>query len=360
MKENLARKEEYPRRGLNRMEQSTVSVSKGCFVFKNGLRPSKTARNASKSAASSLLSGEYKSQRWYRAYSQLWQQINGMQCKRQTDGYRQTMDYLIRFVQQSYAAQLATSNSGDKLNLPTTALLTGINQPDHFGLFKAFADDIHYDGQSLVAIIQSRDCPNMKATIETMVLALMDSAATDVSICFYCFFFKFILSSLRRGQNSTAEDKDERRMRRSQYTMAVLKAWYGREFASYYRKPKLVVIIPDFENFQRDILQQFILLLAHNCEVLPLVLVLGVATDLATLHRTLSFSDTARLSLQVFQSPPSSQSLNQILDEILLTPKCPFTLSHKVYALLTDIFLYYDLSINSFMTGFKVYNTFFF
>lgn len=101
-------------------------------------------------------------------------------------------------------------------------------------------------------------------------------------------------------------------MRRSQYTMPVLKAWYNRTFASYYKKPKLVVIIPDFENFQRDILQQFILLLSHNCETLPLVLVLGVATDLTTLHRTLSFSDTSRLSLQVFQSPPSTQSLNNV------------------------------------------------
>lgn len=48
--------------------------------------------------------------------------------------------------------------------------------------------------------------------------------------------------------------------------------------------------------------------------------------------------------------------ISQILDEIILTPNCPITFSAKVYTLLTDIFLYYDLSINSFMQGIKVNN----
>lgn len=37
----------------------------------------------------------------------------------------------------------------------------------------------------------------------------------------------------------------------------------------------------------------------------------------------------------------------------MLTPNSAITLSAKVFTLLTDIFLYYDLSINSFMQGFK-------
>lgn len=102
------------------------------------------------------------------------------------------------------------------------------------------------------------------------------------------------------------------------------------------------------------------------------MLVLGVATDLATLHRTLSFSDTSRMNLQVLQSPTSTHYLNkvhisrktmfrfyfiffyQILEDIILTPTCSITLSGKVFNLLTEIFLYYDLSINSFMQAFKV------
>lgn len=53
---------------------------------------------------------------------------------------------------------------------------------------------------------------------------------------------------------------------------------------------------------------------SHNYKTMPTALILGVATDLATLHRTLSFSDANRLSLQVSQSQPSTHSLNKVCD----------------------------------------------
>lgn len=57
-------------------------------------------------------------------------------------------------------------------------------------------------------------------------------------------------------------DAAAKRLRRSQYTMSVLKSWYSRRYSgSPEKRPILTVILPDFENFQRDILQQFILLL---------------------------------------------------------------------------------------------------
>lgn len=60
--------------------------------------------------------------------------------------------------------------------MPATALLTGINQPDHIHLFKTFADGIRQMDNVRVCIVQSRDCPNMKSAIETMVSGLMDEA----------------------------------------------------------------------------------------------------------------------------------------------------------------------------------------
>lgn len=183
--------------------QSTVSVSKGCFLTKNGIKKNqnKDAKKLPAQKPTSLLSDEYKLQRWYQAFIRVWHQISSMHHKRQTDGYTQTMDYLIEFVQQSYVSRLSC-NIGDKLNMPTTALLTGINQPDHYKLFKTFSDLVHFDAQSLVSIIQSRDCPNMKAAIETMVSGLIDSnfdLNDNVSVrnmgtafgIFYVFFFLF-------------------------------------------------------------------------------------------------------------------------------------------------------------------------
>lgn len=87
-------------------------------------------------------------------------------------GYAQTMDYLQKFIHTSWRLQL----DGADTNMPATALLTGINQPDHFHLFKTFADGICKMNNARVCIIQSRDCPNMKSAIETMVSGLMEGS----------------------------------------------------------------------------------------------------------------------------------------------------------------------------------------
>lgn len=85
-------------------------------------------------------------------------------------GYTQTMEYLQKFVQNSWRLQL----SGSETNMPATALLTGINQPDHFHLFKTFAEEVRKLDNARVCIIQSRDCPTMKSAIEAMVSGLME------------------------------------------------------------------------------------------------------------------------------------------------------------------------------------------
>lgn len=88
-------------------------------------------------------------------------------------GYTQTMDYLQKFVENSWRLQL----DGAETNMPATALLTGINQPDHFQLFKTFAEGVRKLDNARVCIIQSRDCPTMKSAIETMVSGLMEEPA---------------------------------------------------------------------------------------------------------------------------------------------------------------------------------------
>lgn len=150
-------------------------------------------------------------------------------------GYAQTMAYLRTFVTNSYKSK--PSELDEKMNMPTMALLTGINQPDHYTFFKTFANELRRDNTSLVCIIHARDCPNMKSAIAMMVSGLMESVNKD----------EF---------GTTAE----KHLRRSHYNMSVLKAWYGCQYEE--EQPILTVIIPDFENFHRDVLQQFILLLS--------------------------------------------------------------------------------------------------
>lgn len=246
----------------------------------------------------------------------------------QTVGYAHTLAYLRNFITTSSAYvdgnrnQSHDDGDGDP-NLPTVALLTGINQPDHVQLFRTFAGIVRRELRSHVCVLQSMECPNMKATIESMVCGLMTTPEEEEDE-----ETKTTTSDEDNDIDNENEDNlrpnETKRWRRSQYTMAVLKAWYTQRNGSHGdtkpatettatgRRPILTVIVPDFENFQRDVLAQFILLLGHNCRRLPIVLVLGVATDLATLHRTLSFADTSRLSLQVSQSQPSAQILSKV------------------------------------------------
>lgn len=101
--------------------------------------------------------------------------LNVQQLK--MNGYKQTMDYLQIFVQISWQIQL----DGTETNMPATALLTGINQPDHFQLFKTFAEGVRNLDNVRVCIIQSRDCLTMKSTIETMVSGLMEDTLDNTN-----------------------------------------------------------------------------------------------------------------------------------------------------------------------------------
>lgn len=46
--------------------------------------------------------------------------------------------------------------------------------------------------------------------------------------------------------------------------------------------------------------------------------------------------------------------LNNVLEELILTPYCPFQLGGKVFDLFTEIFLFYDYSVKNFVQNIKV------
>lgn len=87
---------------------------------------------------------------------------------------------------------------------------------------------------------------------------------------------------------------------------------------------------------------------------IPLVLIFGVATSLSVLHRTLSYHVSSKLYIHVFNSYPSSEHLNNILNDIILSEKVPFLLGEKALSLFIDIFLFYDLSVKGFIQNYKV------
>lgn len=144
-------------------------------------------------------------------------------------------------------------------------------------------------------------------------------------------------------------------MKKKLLTLPVLEAWYKSNFKKSEEKPKLIIMMADFEQFNPLILQELIEIFCSYTHRLPIVLILGVATAFKTLHNVLPFHITSKITANVFQAESSTSMLNRILDEVILTHQAPFFLSGKSFKILMDIFLFYDYSLNSFIQGYKAF-----
>ncbi|EDV95488.1 origin recognition complex subunit 3 [Drosophila grimshawi] len=314
----------------------TISVSKGCFVYKNGAtrankkEPSKRKRSGP-AATSSLLGKEITTQPFYAAYSDCWKQLHEHIQQLQMTSNARTLEQLVEFVGIEGHCRL------DEV-LPTAALLTGINQPDHLKQFETLTQRLHLQRVGRVSVLQSRDCATLKAAIESMVYSLM-----------------YDLSAMPEMDEEEADEgeRDRKRLRRTQCTLKQLHAWYSNNFGGAGKQRALVIVLPDFECFNANVLQDFILILSAQCERLPFVLILGVATAMTTVHSTLPYHVSSKIKLRVFQTQAAPTGLNEVLDKVLLSPKYAFHLSGKAFKFLTHIFLYYDFSIQGFIQGFK-------
>nr|AAD32712.2 LATHEO [Drosophila melanogaster]AAD47349.1 origin recognition complex subunit [Drosophila melanogaster] len=316
----------------------TISVSKGCFVYKNGAtRAGKKAASKRKRPAaesSSLLGKEVVQQPFYEEYRKAWNQINDHIADLQHRSYARTLEQLVDFV-----VGQAERDTPDEV-LPTAALLTGINQPDHLSQFTALTQRLHAQRAAMVCVLQSRDCATLKAAVETLVFGLVEDNAE-------------VEQMEDEDEDEDGAERDRKRLRRSQCTMKQLKSWYTNNFDSEQKRRQLVVILPDFECFNASVLQDLILILSAHCGSLPFVLVLGVATAMTAVHGTLPYHVSSKIRLRVFQTQAAPTGLNEVLDKVLLSPKYAFHLSGKTFKFLTHIFLYYDFSIHGFIQGFK-------
>ncbi|XP_050067079.1 origin recognition complex subunit 3 [Anopheles maculipalpis] len=298
---------------------ATNSVSKGVFVFKNEATRAKGRKKVQ--SCSSFLDASTTNQLWFRMYKKHWERTWNMIIKLQTSSYSKIIGDLLKFIE---SCQKVNQYEGC---LPTAALLTGFNQNDHWSQFEKLADDIQNNTFSIVVLLPARDGANLKQAVETIVERCVESQSKDRNV--------------------------EKQFRKNQFNLDVLEAWYQEAHARRDVKPNLVIIVPDFESFNTTVLQDLIIILDSYATKLPFVLVFGVATDISTIHSVLPYHVTSKIKISVFQSEPSTTNLNNILNEVLLTPYCPFHLSSKVFKLLVDIFLFYDFSVNGFIQGFK-------
>ncbi|CAH1117907.1 unnamed protein product [Phaedon cochleariae] len=316
----------------------TVSVSKGVFVFKNNFKPL-TKLVKSKRKQKNVVNYQntaFSSNAWYQSYSSLWQNIEEKIENLNNAMFSSVLSRLVNFVKSSH--------DFDVEEIPTAALLTGINMPDHAAQFKSLSNQIKESVTPHVACLHSQDCQNIKYLIENMIGQLVkeDESFSD---------------------EDSLSDSTRTHLKKSQLNLSVLQCWYENMYQEHSQtSPKkqktknkkiLVIIISDFESFNAEVLQKFILIASCYIRVLPFVFIFGIATSISTLHTSLPYKVSSKICVKVFNSQRSTCYLNEILENVFFSTSCPFQMGGKVFNLFIDIFLFYDLSVNNFIQNIK-------
>ncbi|XP_011865960.1 PREDICTED: origin recognition complex subunit 3 [Vollenhovia emeryi] len=292
----------------------TVSLSKGVFAHKGSYKIGRKKRNVKCPA--------YLNEPWYIAYNETWAYIEQAAENVRSKMFQQVISNLESFVSKIKATPLNVSPH----EIATAILLTGVNVPDHTTLFDTTVSKLGKITSHL-AVVWSRNCNGVKSIIEDTV-------------------YQFL-----RGATYRSELNDGPEVRKSQCTMRVLKKSFAE---NHDPEDPLVVILPDFESFSTNVLHDFILVLSSYRSTLKFVLIFGVATTLHIVHKSLTYDVTSKLVVQVFYTQTQVKTLSDVLEGTVFSTKIPFKLIGRAFQLLTDIFLFYDFSVDNFLQNYKI------
>ncbi|XP_068630803.1 origin recognition complex subunit 3 [Battus philenor] len=319
----------------------TVSVSKGVFIFANGFKRNKKIKQKSSCLFNSISTKEP----WYVHFKRNWGLLENEIKQLHHKTYSLLLNDVVSYINSFQHNDQSFTPNGV---IPTATLLTGVNQPDHVSQITTLIDLTRDNITPHVAIINSYDGSSIKLMVENMIWQLING--------------QNILSD--NSEDECLDDSNtiiRPRLKKSQCTMKILQKWYHNKYqanlSSNIRfsntRRLLVIIIPDFESFNCNILQDFVMIISSHISTLPFVLVFGVATSVSALHKSFPYNVSSKLLIKVFHSHSSPVFMNQVLENIFLTPTSPFHLSGKAYELLTDVFLFYDFSVAGLLQSIK-------
>lgn len=197
---------------------------------------------------------------------------------------------------------------------------------DHIKQFKSLSVQIANNCHSITTVLESRDCPNLKSTVEKLTEGLMQQ-----------------------------QNEDEEKLKKKYLTFSALETWYRDNYEHSEKKPSLVIMIANFEQFDMTSVQDLIEIMCSYSKRLPIVLLVGITTAFKALHNILPPRITDKMSTSIFQAETATVMLNKILEKVILTPHSPVQLSGKALKILMDIFLFYDYSLHNFVKGYKTF-----
>uniref|UniRef100_A0A8C5GTK8 Origin recognition complex subunit 3 n=1 Tax=Gouania willdenowi TaxID=441366 RepID=A0A8C5GTK8_GOUWI len=329
---------------------STSSVSKGCFVFKPSSKKRKT-----RSLGETCVNVENKkpSERRFKLCEDLWNKIKAETEVLQEELNKKILDSLLDFAKKcSTTRQHCDWASKMRANeIPTAALVLGVNVPDHDMTFQSLFDLLKHSVTPHVVSVQAKECGVLKHLLKRVLEGLMDVAVDDDD-----------------------EEEMEQNPRSVHCSLSTLSDWYtaktkksssatpGKkrnvqdedEHHHHHQTPPVVIIFKDLEGFNPRVLQDFISICSRYIDRLPLMFIFGIATSPSTVQHMLPHSVSSLLCIELFQSLSCTQHLATVIDKLILTAQFPFKLNGKVMQVLISIFLYHDFSVRNFIKGLQL------
>uniref|UniRef100_A0AAY5ECE6 Origin recognition complex subunit 3 n=1 Tax=Electrophorus electricus TaxID=8005 RepID=A0AAY5ECE6_ELEEL len=325
---------------------TTSSVSKGCFVFKPDLKKRKRTVDIGKERFSICRS--------------LWEKIKTDTEILQDELNKKILDSLLEFIKKCTSSFQCRSDEWSCLmrasEIPTAALVLGVNVPDHDMTFQSLSDLLQESVTPFAVSVQAKECSGMPKS--NLMQKLLER-----------------LMGVRVTEEEYEEDPSlsgvPLQQKRVSCSIGALCQWY--KAVTNVRKhikfspgkycslendvlqcPPIVVIFKDFEAFNPHVLQDFIFICSRYIQELPLLLVFGIATSPCTIQHMLPHSVSSLLCIELFQSLSCTQHLATVIDKLILTAEFPFKLSGKVLQVLVNIFLYHDFSVRNFVKGLQL------
>ncbi|XP_076894381.1 origin of replication complex subunit 3-like [Bidens hawaiensis] len=133
--------------------------------------------------------------------------------------------------------------------------------------------------------------------------------------------------------------------------ISILASWYM-EHDNF--KSPVVVIIEDMDRCSGSVLSDFILMLSEWVIKIPVILILGVATNLDSSKTILSSKAVQHLSPSKFFLGHPADRLDAIIEAVLVKPSSGFLVGHKVSAFLRNCFLRQDGTLTSLVRAVKM------
>uniref|UniRef100_A0A671RRW9 Origin recognition complex subunit 3 n=1 Tax=Sinocyclocheilus anshuiensis TaxID=1608454 RepID=A0A671RRW9_9TELE len=301
-------------------------VFQGCFVFKSASK--KRKRHVGVGGYLVDDSDDNGNDR-FRICQKLWETVQMNTEAIQDQLNKKVLDSLAEFIKKHGLGCSSDVWRQRASEIPTAALMLGVNVPDHAMTFRSLCNLLQDSVTPLVVSVHAKECAAVKLLIQKVLEQLMG-----------------------RGVSVDEEQEDDTALlQRTQCTISALCQWYKTVTKKCTQNLPVVVIFKDFEAFNSQVLQDFILICSRYTQELPFIFIFGIATSPSAIQHRLPHSVSSLLCIEVFHSLSCTQHLASVFDKLILKSQFPFKLSSRVIQVLVGIFLYHDFSVQNFVKG---------